>query len=336
MLRAIFTRQGLEDVDVEVRYPNYGLFRDGGRRAVLFHHGHFIEPIYTAMTFLQRAIFPHPDAGTSVADWEARNFAWIDFFWSTLGRSGDVGENVGLIYDMLEDPGAVRLMADNVLDAALPRFLTGWKRWLRRPIRWYVGRRIAAGVGGLERRNPAQPLSPGTREGLRRYLEGPLAAQLFHENRDGDDLTTRHMPDETTFIFGHTHKPFQQHWDFVPHGVSLYNSGGWVVDTTSPDVRQGAAVILVDDELHTASLHLYQQGPDGPISPVSPQAIDPLTNPLVGRLQAEIHADEMPWKALTTAISDELPRRRDALQRLIANGKARLGSLGRATSAPGS
>ena len=31
------------------------------------------------------------------------NFAWIDFFWSTMGRSGDVGRDIGLLYDKLQD-----------------------------------------------------------------------------------------------------------------------------------------------------------------------------------------------------------------------------------------
>jgi hypothetical protein len=322
-LRAVFTRQGLAEIDVQVRYPNFGVLQDEGLRAVVFHHGHFAEPIYTAMTLMQRAIFPDTEKGGKVADWEARNFAWIDFFWSTLGRSGDAGEHVGLIYDMLEDREAVRLMSDNLLDDALPRFLKGWKRWLRRPLHWIIRKQILDSVTKMERRNRVESLSPTTRAGLCCYLEGPLAAQLHYENRDGDDLATCRMPSETTVVFGHTHKPFQEHWESncYPQGVSLYNSGGWVVDTTRPDARQGAAVILVDDDLNTASLHLYQQTPDGPLQPVSIEAIDPLTNPLLARLEADVHGDGLPWKNLTRAIGEEVPRRRDALGCHIAKGR---------------
>ena len=42
------------------------------------------------MTTLKNLIFPkletrHP----KIWDLESENFAWIDFFWSTLGRSGE-------------------------------------------------------------------------------------------------------------------------------------------------------------------------------------------------------------------------------------------------------
>jgi UDP-2,3-diacylglucosamine pyrophosphatase LpxH len=336
MLRAIFARQGIHDVEVEVRYPNYGVLRDGGRRAVVFHHGHFVEPIYTAMTAMQRVIFPTSEKGPEVADWEARNFAWIDFLWSTLGRSGDAGEDVGLIYDMLEDRDAVKAIADNILDDALPRVLKGWKRRLRRPAHWFIRKQILDSVTKFERRNPTETLSASSREGLRRYLEGPLAAQILYENRDLDDMDSRHMPDETTFVFGHTHKPFQHHesFDRYPRGVALYNSGGWVVDTTTPDARQGASVILVDDDLHTASVHLYQQTPGGPIAPAKVEVIDPRTSPIAAELATKVHGGDLPWKALTTAISDELPRRREALQRLINNGKITLSGAELASEGP--
>ena len=74
-------------VNFRVSYPNMGLRSDDGATAVVFHHGHFVESIYLLMSRLKDIIFPGRAESADVWDWEAENFAWIDFFWSTLGLS---------------------------------------------------------------------------------------------------------------------------------------------------------------------------------------------------------------------------------------------------------
>ena len=41
---------------------------------------------------------------------------------------------------------------------------------------------------------------------------------------------------ETTFVFGHTHKPFSKYTTFTgyPGWVDVYNTGGWVVESVKP------------------------------------------------------------------------------------------------------
>ncbi|MGO9175038.1 MAG: metallophosphoesterase [Desulfobaccales bacterium] len=87
----------LKNFNINTVYPNYGLRQ--GQRFVIFHHGHFVESIYKLMTTLKDCIFPQQrPTEMKVWDLEAENFAWIDFFWSTLGRSGDWGKDVEIIY----------------------------------------------------------------------------------------------------------------------------------------------------------------------------------------------------------------------------------------------
>ena len=47
---------------------------------------------------------PAPGTGPDIDALEEENFAWIDFLWSTLGRSGQVGTDMGLIYADLTSP----------------------------------------------------------------------------------------------------------------------------------------------------------------------------------------------------------------------------------------
>ena len=43
-------------VTVPTYYPNFGLTPEDGQRVVVFHHGHFIEPMYRVMTGLVAAL----------------------------------------------------------------------------------------------------------------------------------------------------------------------------------------------------------------------------------------------------------------------------------------
>jgi hypothetical protein len=63
------------------------------------------------------------------------------------------------------------------------------------------------------------------------------------------------MPSDLTFIFGHTHKPYQEQSNFkeYPQLVSVYNTGGWVVDTVDPEPLHGGAIV---------SLRMYNEDKD--------------------------------------------------------------------------
>ena len=114
LLTALVRRRRGSELRVRVIYPNFGVTSDDGDRIVVFHHGHFVEPIYALMSAVKRALFPSKQEALEIWDWESDNFAWIDFFWSCLGRSGEAGEDVGLVYDMLQEPRALSALATNL------------------------------------------------------------------------------------------------------------------------------------------------------------------------------------------------------------------------------
>ncbi len=244
-----------KDFQINTAYPNFGLLSDDLRKAVIFTHGHFSEPIYTLMTTLRSTIFNGRKEPTMVWDIEAENFAWIDFFWSTLGRSGGVGADIGLLYDKMQDKKQLNKVL-SVIGHNLVKshsILSGLEKdAVTLLLEATVGR-----VATLERQVSSEPLSDKTAEGWKKYVEGALLAQLLLE-RDNT------MPTDMTLVFGHTHKPFQKDMKFVgyPEWTSIYNSGGWVVDTEHTQPLHGGSVILVDENHSVISLNMYLENED--------------------------------------------------------------------------
>ena len=126
-------------------------------------------------------------------------------------------------------------------------------------------------LSSLERNQPGQVLSKDAEQGLYGYMDGlpnqmdsqgnpigPLAHQMSDEKLEAQDL------EQLTFVFGHTHKPFQDLRNFrsFPGWVKVYNSGGWVVDTVERQPYHGGAVILIDENLETTSLRMYNESED--------------------------------------------------------------------------
>ena len=78
-----------------------------------------------------------------------------------------------------------------------------------------------------------------------------------------------------TFVFGHTHKPFQDLLvlDGYPNPVQVFNTGGWVLDQVRQATTQGAAAVFIDDELNAGSLRLFQANPADEVMPVHVQHV---------------------------------------------------------------
>jgi hypothetical protein len=318
---AIHRLPGLDDVAVDVHYPNFGLRSDEAPpdRAVVFHHGHFVEPVYKLMTTLRLGLFPDSTTGPYPWDIEAENFAWIDFVWSTLGRSGQWGADVGELYDMLQEETAMQAVAANASEALAAS--AGWPSWMPKRFRHQLSSRLArhfvANIAKRERGTPTTgPLSTAAAAGLQEYVDGPLSRNLADEC-DGT------VPRRLTFVFGHTHKAFERsdHSTAYQRPVAIYNTGGWVVDTLRPDIRQGAATILVDENLDVASLHWYSQEIHQIIPPVNVAATgDHAGSEFVRRLRDGIDAQSDPWSRLTKEVAHAIPERERCLQTLIAQG----------------
>lgn len=315
-------------LNFRVSYPNLGVCSDDGSTVVVFHHGHFSEPIYHLMTTLKDLVFPGRVRPSHLWDIEAENFAWIDFFWSTLGRSGDVGEDVGLIYDMLQSPDAIDTAAGNLsagLFARLPRRgLAGRLRWLARPAINRVVRRVATHLAGSERRTPRIALTDRSAAGLMTYLSGPLLRQLRSEPGllRGESGGSGTLPEQLKFVFGHTHKPFSATHDVpgLSRPVRVFNSGGWVVDTLGVEPLHGANMVLVDENLEVACVRVYNQSADPGSYRVSlDDGVPEEHGPFHERLSALVDPAQPVWRDLSAAIAALVMERRQALAWIIAH-----------------
>jgi hypothetical protein len=314
LLSALVQRRVGEHLSVRIVYPNLGLEAANGGKEMLIHHGHFTESIYRLMSKAKSTLFPKQPLGDEVWDWEADNFAWIDFFWSTLGRSGSAGQDVGMIYDMLQDKVALQRLGGELGELAGnrgPLFTRFFTKWLGRE----AAKDLIGLVRGRERQRPEEVLTPEGRLGLLEYLTGPVAKQYERESK-------ARRGEKVSFIFGHTHKPFESRQE-VPgfaRPLSVYNSGGWVVDTESTSPHQGAAVLLIDADCNVTSLRMYNQAssPSGyRVCLSSPEAPE---NDLQTRLTAALRFDRAPWTLFSETVAAEVSFRHELLPKIIQRG----------------
>ncbi|HEY0545784.1 MAG TPA: metallophosphoesterase [Pyrinomonadaceae bacterium] len=300
---------------VYTAYPNYALVKDDS--CALFSHGHFIESMYMMMSDLRCMMFPTQGMPCSVYDIESQNFAWIDFFWSTMGRSGEVGVDVERVYDALQSEKAVKQVVANIAEGLDKKFdLPGWD--------WF-DKKIIAGlldfflfhVAHLERADPSSyDLTQAGWQGLRSYLEGAVLNQIKQE-KDAN------IPPHFTFVFGHTHTPFQKDlMDLEGYhpGMHIYNTGGWVVDTTKCQEVHGGAVVLLDENLNATSLRMYNEAEHEEDYAVKVEAAahpNAQPNPFHDRIAALVDSTKNPWKLFSDLVAKGVPMRYENLKQHI-------------------
>lgn len=89
-------------LQIQLIYPCLAIRSKDQKKCAIIHHGHFTEGIkgpYSLMSHLNNFFSNSKDPSLSnIEELETENFAWIDFLWSTLGRSGAPGITVKKIY----------------------------------------------------------------------------------------------------------------------------------------------------------------------------------------------------------------------------------------------
>jgi hypothetical protein len=171
----------LQDFQINTVYPNFGLIK--GNRCVIFHHGHFIESIYQLMTTLKNLIFPEQEERyRKVGDLEAENYAWIDFFWSTLGRSGEVGQDMEIIYEKMHNEEQFRALLTTFRESLVEKFnVSGLRGWFESQVTKLIINGLINKIVKRERTQFDRPLSQGAEDGLSYYVNFPLHQQILEE-----------------------------------------------------------------------------------------------------------------------------------------------------------
>ena len=317
LLNAILAEGGMSR-KVATYYPNMGLQpQAGGGRLAVLHHGHFIESAYTAMSALLAAMRGKPVPPMTAERIEKENGSWIDFVWSTVGDDGRVGNEVTLAEEMMVTGGASQVLQDRVA-AMLMRQVQGGlglpvtglaETWTERVCRGVVDV-VLGSYSDLERFDYESYLSPSSVTLLMSYLSEVVAAQI------GDEVPGHGPGDHLTFVFGHTHKAFAD--ALVVPGftapVSVYNSGGWVLDTADLSTVEGAGVVFLDGALNSAMLQVYGLTEGEAVMPARVISADPqpdAKNPLFQAVQKAMAAQAGPWAAFSTTVAAELKKKQD-------------------------
>lgn len=241
--------QHLKDVEVEIAYPNLALIND--EKCILLHHGHFLESIYTLMSELLTMIFPQSEKPDDIYELEAENFAWIDFFWSTLGRSGQAGQKVEVIYDSFQAQKKIKKLIQNFGQALAKK-----KKYLSIAPEIFIDFISVKCFDFFKSflKNTSDDLT-SLETGIKTYLETYLLDQLKNEKVFNEQINN------FTFIFGHTHQPFEKEMTFkdYPGTVNVINSGGWVVDTLKANKEYGGSAIIISDTFEVSSIKVFDQ-----------------------------------------------------------------------------
>jgi UDP-2,3-diacylglucosamine pyrophosphatase LpxH len=295
---------------VNAAYPNFGVMSEDRQKCVVFHHGHYIDNLYMLMTTLKTLVFGEKrEMPEEIWEIEAENFAWIDFFWSTLGRSGDVGESVEMIYEKMHYAPAFKKVlsglgkniADNYDIPLVPgdylekKVITGLLHFAHDRIR------------DTERNRPEKPMSSKGEIGLRSYVTGPLQMQIKKENNS-------EIPPEVTCVIGHTHKPHQYDYPYAGYSkpVNFYNTGGWVVGLES-ERHKGASIVLVDDAFDATSIRVFNETEDGTatrVRVVEARRLVEEHNPFHKQIADFVDADQAPWTTFSDFVAKGIRIRR--------------------------
>jgi UDP-2,3-diacylglucosamine pyrophosphatase LpxH len=303
----------LENIDIQVVYPNFGMISNNGQKCVLFHHGHFFEPIYRLVSTIKHLLFPERAKAETVDDIERENFAWIDFFWSTLGRSSDAGAAMESIYEHMLHPQHFRKILLRLARGLASRYgLPDPFYPLETSFHYMNLRLVESVIRKSERRNQDAVLSRSTRKGLFDYMETPFLDQISSELKS-------EIPSKVSLVFGHTHKPFQDRLKIkgFPSMVDTYNTGGWVIDTIHRRPLHGAAVVLMDREFNLCSLRMFNEGYYIPkVEACGGHGLN--RNPFYRRITELVNPYLNPWKDFSQIVADEVEiRAQNLLDRLV-------------------
>ena len=311
---AVHYLRDTERAQVRVVYPDLALTSADGQRAVFVTHGHYMEPVGTLFSAMARLADPSSPPLDNVDLIERENWAWVDFFWGSMGRSTRTGALIEKLYDSMQDPRAVQAMLGGLAlsvtqhQSPLLARIEGWG------IRRVVGRIVTNKLHERERNNADEVLGGGSRRGLAQYL----AAMRNTFERQWENP----LPSDVTMVVGHTHKPFSEWWEepaWPAGGVRVFNTGGWVVDHVTPQPLMGAAVVLVSDDLDVVSLRIYQQ-----VSrPSSWEVVVETVKPTAGgehfadHIRGLIKPAAEPWSTFVAAVDALVRERREDMRKIL-------------------
>ncbi|KQP12793.1 metallophosphoesterase [Pseudorhodoferax sp. Leaf267] len=323
LTRLLRSVPGLAGAQCDIAYPNLALLDGPRQRCVVLHHGHYVDPMYRLVSSLN-AQLPGPGGRSArpadtltVAQLEAQNGAWVDFLWSDLGSAGSTGQSATTLYEIMRDGGASHAFSQRVarqLVAAIGATMgTSGRAAIVQGItlEQLVLGAVDATLGQAaesQRGSYAQVMAPADVDDLRWYLAGPVRRQLRREGLQHPDAL------DLAFVFGHTHKPFEDQLPVAGFArpVSVYNTGGWVMDQPTMAATQGASAVFLDADLNMAALRLFNDPVNGRIAPVQARGtggFGDAGNPMLAALADAVAQTAPTWQAFSACVQQATEQR---------------------------
>jgi hypothetical protein len=291
------------------------------------------------MSEAKARIFPDSEKPKDVWDIEKENFAWIDFFWSALGRSGEAGQGVETLYEKLGHQDSFKQLSEVLANSLSKDIGPRWTDWFEKQALEAFLQYVYDRIEGTEKHITGANLSEESMRRLYEYLQGPLRRQIGYglKARDlGVEVLPTDIPleeqiadikmPETVFTFGHTHKPFSDYYklDTYPNWVDVYNTGGWVVEKFDPFPGQGGAILLLDKDFNAASIRLYNETERAEPMPVhveeAPRGFRP-KNKFFEEIKKLVNPRKKPWINFSKDAANAVHVRRKHLQKRIITRK---------------
>lgn len=323
LLSAVLTSAGFNKCDF--RYPNLGFSNE--KRAVLLHHGHFAEGLYRTMSHLIDFLEGRQRSTLSVEAISAENGGWIDFLWSAIGeaRFGQSAEE--LYQNFLTTTGSrqlTRRWAAQIAGALGEKLPMAGNLVVQDTIHALTLAALDQTLGKYrdsERYTEVMALSTDGLEGLKWYLEGPCLDQLRRE-LVGDDKPFDDLPEDITFVLGHTHKPFAKRVaaDGYKAALKVYNTGGWTLNGPRLDNAEGAAMVLIDENLNTASVRLFSTPRNGKSEPAFVEVLSdgPEAEKFADEIRGWLKKSKPEWSTLARKAKTAYERRQALLIELTS------------------
>ncbi len=301
-----------DNILIKIAYPNFGILSKSKDKCVVIHHGHFVESKYYIMSKLKADLLNLDcEMPSDIQLIESENFAWIDFLWSALGRSGEVGALTKTLYEHMLDEGQMKIFISQAAKNLAKKYgFTGCvdlvEERILKNILEYVFCRISDG----ERKLKDKPLGEQTEAGVAQYLMAVI-------NQIIDERQGAPLPSELAFVFGHTHKPFleESYIEGFKRPVAVYNTGGWVVDKVKREDVFGGAVLLMDENLDACLLEMYREYDEPDRCRVGVRHLHECTtqSPFYKRINNLVHPDEKPWLEFSNTVHRDVKTKADRL-----------------------
>jgi hypothetical protein len=307
-----------DNICINIAYPNLGILSENKEKCVVFHHGHFVESKYYIMSKLKADLLDIDcEMPSDIQLIESENFAWIDFLWSALGRSGEVGALTETLYEHMLDERQMNVLISKVAKNLAKKYdLIGWPDLMEEKILKSSLELIFSRISEGERNLKDIPLGQQTEKGMTQYLMA-VRNQIINERRGAP------LPSELAFVFGHTHKPFLEEFniDGFKMPVAVYNTGGWVVDKVKREDVFGGAVLLMDEDLDACLLEMYREydGPESHRVGVRHLHEGTTQSPFYKRIINLVHSEEKPWLQFSNIAHLDVKNRADRLDVRIKN-----------------